>query len=49
MSELEIPESWAKCRVGDALTLQNGFAFKSDEFVASGTKVVRISNIQKMK
>lgn len=46
MSKLQIPESWALCKVGDVLELKNGYAFKSAEFSKHGIKVVRISNIQ---
>lgn len=46
MSELNIPETWAETEVGNAITLMNGFAFKSNEFKDNGVPVIRISNIQ---
>ncbi len=47
MNELNIPESWAETEVGNAISLKNGFAFKSKDFLEKGVHVIRISNIQK--
>ena len=42
----EIPPSWVWTRLGKMCDLQNGFAFKSDLFKATGLPVLRISSIQ---
>lgn len=42
----ELPESWIRCRVGDVITLKNGYAFKSSDYASDGIPLVRISNIQ---
>lgn len=36
-----------KIRIGDACEILNGYAFKSDEYVADGIRVIRIANVQK--
>ncbi len=36
-----------KIRIGDACELLNGFAFKSENYVDSGIRVIRIANVQK--
>lgn len=36
-----------KIRLGDACEILNGFAFKSDNYVDSGIRVIRIANVQK--
>ena len=36
-----------KIRVGDACEILNGYAFKSEKYVASGIRVIRIANVQK--
>lgn len=40
---------WKKTRLGNCVRVQNGFAFKSDEFSDTGFPVVRISNISDQK
>lgn len=34
-------------RIGDACEILNGYAFKSDKYVSSGIRVIRIANVQK--
>ena len=34
-------------RIGDACEILNGYAFKSDKYVTSGIRVIRITNVQK--
>lgn len=36
-----------KVRLGDVCEILNGFAFKSENYVSSGIRVIRISNVQK--
>ena len=36
-----------KIRLGDACEILNGYAFKSDNYVGSGIRVIRIANVQK--
>ena len=36
-----------KIRLGDACEILNGYAFKSENYVASGIRVIRIANVQK--
>ena len=36
-----------KIRLGDAYDILNGFAFKSENYVDSGIRVIRIANVQK--
>ena len=36
-----------KIRLGDACDILNGFAFKSENYVDSGIRVIRIANVQK--
>ena len=36
-----------RIRIGDACNILNGFAFKSDNYVNSGIRVIRIANVQK--
>lgn len=40
-------EQMEKIRLGDACEILNGFAFKSDNYVDSGIRVIRIANVQK--
>jgi type I restriction enzyme S subunit len=42
-------KGWKKSRLGNCIRVQNGFAFKSDEYCDTGTPVVRISNINAKK
>ena len=36
-----------KAKLGDICNILNGFAFKSEQYVASGTRIIRIANVQK--
>ena len=36
-----------KIRIGDACELLNGFAFKSENYVKKGIRIIRIANVQK--
>ncbi len=37
----------ARIRIGDACDILNGFAFKSENYVNSGIRIIRIANVQK--
>ena len=36
-----------KIKIGDACDILNGYAFKSDEYVNEGIRIIRIANVQK--
>ena len=36
-----------KVRIGDVCEILNGYAFKSENYVSSGIRVIRIANVQK--
>ena len=38
---------WKTVRLGDVCEILNGYAFKSDKYVNSGIRVIRITNVQK--
>ena len=38
---------WKMVRLGDVCEILNGYAFKSDKYVDSGIRVIRITNVQK--
>ena len=40
-------QGWNKKPVGDICKILNGFAFKSNEYVEDGVRVMRITNVQK--
>ena len=40
-----IIEGWIECKLGDLLTLKNGFAFKSSRYTLEGIPVIRIGDI----
>lgn len=42
----KLPEGWKKSKLGEFLTLRNGYAFKSQDFESDGIPVIRISDIQ---
>ena len=42
-------EGWKPSKLGDCIKLQNGFAFKSQDFCTKGVAIVRISNITEKK
>jgi type I restriction enzyme M protein len=37
---------WPMVKLGDVCEVQNGFAFKSDEYVENGIRIIRITNVQ---
>jgi type I restriction enzyme S subunit len=39
-------DNWVACKLGDFITLRNGFAFKSNDYIDEGIPVIRISDIQ---
>ena len=40
-------EGWKYKKLSDCCEVLNGFAFKSDKYVEAGTRVIRITNVQK--
>ena len=49
MSENKLPKGWVECKLGDILTLKNGYAFKSTEYKEIGIPLIRISDIFNQK
>lgn len=43
----QIPEGWINTELGAFVSIQGGYAFKSEDFCSSGVSIVRISNINK--
>jgi type I restriction enzyme, S subunit len=43
--ETGLPEGWKQGKIGDLIGFQNGFAFKSKDFVDTGYPVIKIKNI----
>ncbi|MDP3082588.1 MAG: restriction endonuclease subunit S [Rubrivivax sp.] len=41
----QIPRRWTRIRLGDVVAMTNGYAFKSEWFMASGTRLVRNVNV----
>jgi type I restriction enzyme S subunit len=41
-----IPDGWWLCRLNDIVTISNGFAFRSSQYVNSGIRIIRITNVQ---
>lgn len=41
-----LPGGWDQVRVGDALGLQNGWAFKANEWTTDGRPIIRIQNLK---
>ena len=41
-----IPENWRWTRIDDLIEILNGFAFKSEKYVDSGIRIIRIANVQ---
>ena len=39
-------EEWKEYRLGDLIELNNGFAFKSKDFIQSGIPVIKIKNVK---
>jgi|SRR5215469_4832060 len=44
-SPFSIPGTWGWVRLGDAMTLVNGRAFKQEEWSTEGTPIIRIQNL----
>jgi len=44
--EIEIDPEWKLLKLKDVSTFLNGFAFKSEEYVEAGIRVIRITNVQ---
>jgi len=44
-TDIEIPFNWKIVKLGDVLEVQGGYAFKSSDYVDSGVKLIRITNI----
>lgn len=42
----ELPEGWKWCRLGEVVEVLNGYAFKSENYVHQGIRVIRITNVQ---
>lgn len=41
-----VPENWCWIRIEDVVNILNGYAFKSQKYVNSGIRVIRIANVQ---
>ena len=41
-----IPDSWSWVKLGDVIDFFNGYAFRSDEYIANGVGVVRMSDMK---
>ncbi len=44
--KVKIESKWELVRIGDISKIKNGFAFKSDDYVDNGLKVIRIKNVK---
>ena len=42
----DLPSGWNWCHIGDVCEILNGYAFKSGNYVDSGIRIMRISNVQ---
>ena len=42
----KVPGNWCWTRISDIAQILNGFAFKSQMYVDSGIRIIRISNVQ---
>jgi type I restriction enzyme S subunit len=45
----EIPKHWGKSRLKDICTYTKGYAFKSDDFIDSGTPIVKATDIKQYR
>lgn len=45
----DLPKGWQHAKLGDILSLKNGYAFKSAHYQDTGIPVIRISDIQEGK
>lgn len=39
------PKNWITCKISDLCDFQNGYAFKSNDYVENGMPIIRMSNI----
>ncbi|WP_238947016.1 restriction endonuclease subunit S [Seongchinamella unica] len=46
MEKSVLPSGWGQCSLADVAQLQNGFAFKSGDYVEWGHFLIRIGNVQ---
>lgn len=44
--ELDLPWGWTRANLGDFISFQNGYAFKSNTYIETGAFVIRIGNVQ---
>lgn len=44
-----LPKNWVETELGSILSLKNGYAFKTSDYIETGVPIVRISNIQQGK
>lgn len=44
--ELDLPSGWTRANLGDFISFQNGYAFKSNTYIETGAFVIRIGNVQ---
>ncbi|WP_181305535.1 restriction endonuclease subunit S [Rufibacter sp. XAAS-G3-1] len=42
----ELPETWTWCRLGEAISFTNGYAFQSSSFTDEGIGIIRIGDLQ---
>ena len=40
-------EGWEYKKLGEVCNILNGYAFKSSKYTNSGTRIIRITNVQK--
>ena len=45
----ELPKGWVWCKLGEVCDVENGYAFKSQDYKENGIPLIRISNIQEGK
>jgi len=45
----ELPEGWCWCKLGDICRFENGYAFSSNNYMPTGTPLIRIANISENK
>ena len=43
--ENSLPKGWVECKLGEILSLKNGYAFKSSDYSIEGIPLIRISDI----
>lgn len=45
----QLPEGWCWCKLGDICRFENGYAFSSNNYMPTGTPLIRIANISENK